>query len=144
GVDALHAARYAGHGGDAGDRGLRVDPGCDEGDDGCHRIGDVEGAGKLYGCGQANVVRADQREPRALGRRLDVFGAPVRGRLFVCAVLTVGGEGPVRQVGVGQPLRDAPAVRVVGVEHRELGVAGSEQLRLGLEVVLEVGVEVEM
>ena len=67
-------------------------------------------------------------------RHLDVLGPPV-------GVAARGREGLERDVAA---LEQAPAVLVVDVDQAADAPLGGEQRRLGLEVVLDVGVEVEV
>ena len=135
GVHRLHPAGDDGLG-EAGQRGLDRHPDGVEQGDGEHGVGDVEPAGQPQPRRPRAPARAVQREGgAAVGRGGDVGRRPVGA--VPSAIDTVTGAGAAGPVG--QPA----ARRVVDVDDLDGGPAVEEQ-RLGLEVLLEVGVEVEV
>ncbi len=97
-------------------------------------VGDVEVSGQGYAGRNRLPARADDGEPRAGRRRLDVDCPPV-------GLPPGGGEGAKRDRRL---LEEPAAVGVVDVDQAESCPFGGEQGRLGREVVVHVGVEVEV
>ena len=133
-VDPLEPAGHAtalGHRpGDVGE----VEPRRGAGREGGQRVGHVEVAGQRAAGLDPYAARAGDHEGGPGRRHLDVLGPPV-------GVAARGREGLERDAAA---LEQASAVLVVGVHETADAPLGGEQRRLGLEVVLDVGVEVEV
>ena len=134
GLDPLQPAGDAGAGGHARDQGGRVVAGLGGAGDGGERVGDVEVAGQRHARLQHQPVGAVHGEPAAGRLEHHVGGAPV-------GVRPGGREGAQRDL---RDVEQAAAVRVVDVDQSAPRPARGEQGGLGGEVVVEVGVEVEV
>ncbi len=135
GVHALQASGDSGHGGDAVGGGLRVEAGHGEGDDGGEGVRHVEGARDRRPGGDPLALGSDRGERGVHGADLHVLGTPVG------VGVALGREGDDRDAGfLGEPA----AVLVVDVDDAESAAFRCEQLCLGPEVVLHVGVELHV
>ena len=135
GVDALEPAGHAaalGH--RAGDR-LEVEPQPGAGRERGQRVGHVEVTGQRAARLDAHAARAGDHE-RGPARRHLRRPRPASRRRAPVAENDCSGTPPRCE----QP----PAVLVVGVDQSAAAPLGGEQGGLGLEVVLEVAVEVEV
>ena len=114
---------------------VRVEPGQRRGGDGRQRVGDVEGAGH----------RAPRRRPAGRRGPSTVKRAPSPASSTSTARQSAS-RPPVEKVCIGMPARSSrrrPCSSSTLVRP-EPGALGGEERRLGGEVVLDVGVEVEV
>ena len=112
----------------------RVEPGLAERGDRAERVGHVEVPGEGHPRPERLARRGAHGERGAGGLEVHVVGTPV-------GVGAGGREGPHRD---GRLLHEPPAEVVVDVDQAEPCTLGGEEGGLGGEVVLDVGVEVEV
>ena len=121
------ARRYARH------RVVKPDARLDQGDQGTERVGDVEHPGQADRHVGLDPARTDQPERTAIRARTDVYRPPVGLR---------GARGRERGDRHGRRRGKPAPVPVVDVHHPDHG--RDEQRRLGPEVILQIGMEVQM